>query len=164
MFDGFETRKIATPAGLRIHARICGSGPPVLLLHGYPQTHVCWHRVAPQLAAAGFTVVCPDLRSYGDSDKPESTADHATYSKRSMAADQVAVMQALGFEQFHLAGHDRGGRVAHRLALDHPDAVQSIAVLDIAPTETMYARTNRRFATGYYHWFFLIQPAPCPNV
>ncbi|MCR9086498.1 MAG: alpha/beta hydrolase [Rhodobacteraceae bacterium] len=163
MLAGFETRRITVPGDVGIHVRVGGDGPPVLLLHGYPQTHVCWHLVAPQLVEAGFTVVCPDLRGYGDSDKPESGPDHAPYSKRAMAADQVAVMRALGFDRFHLAGHDRGGRVAHRLALDHPQAVRSVAVLDIAPTQTMYARTDRRFATGYYHWFFLIQPAPLPE-
>ncbi|MEM8958248.1 MAG: alpha/beta hydrolase, partial [Pseudomonadota bacterium] len=163
MFAGFETRRIVAPGDVGIHVRIGGAGPPVLLLHGYPQTHVCWHMVAPKLVAAGFTVVCPDLRGYGDSDKPESSPDHRTYSKRAMAADLVAVMRALGFDRFHLVGHDRGGRVAHRLALDHPQTVRSIAVLDIAPTETMYARTDQRFATGYYHWFFLIQPAPLPE-
>ena len=135
----------------------------MLLLHGYPQTHACWHRVAPRLVAAGFTVVAADLRGYGDSRKPASAADHATYAKRAMAADQVAVMRALGFPRFAVAGHDRGGRVAHRMALDHPQAVARLAVLDIAPTATMYARTDRAFATGYYHWFFLIQPAPLPE-
>ena len=143
--------------------RVAGDGPPVLLLHGYPQTHACWHRVAPRLVAAGFTVVLTDLRGYGDSSKPASTPDHATYAKRAMAADQVAVMRALGFDRFAVAGHDRGGRVAHRMALDHPEAVARLAVLDIAPTATMYAQTDMAFATGYYHWFFLIQPAPLPE-
>ena len=119
--------------------------------------------MAPRLVAAGFTVVAADLRGYGDSSKPPSTPDHATYSKRAMAADQVALMRALGFPRFSVAGHDRGGRVAHRLALDHPGAVERIAVLDIAPTATMYADTDMAFATGYYHWFFLIQPAPLPE-
>lgn len=163
MFAGFETRRITLQGDVGIHLRIGGAGPPVLLLHGYPQTHVCWHRVAPQLVEAGYTVVCPDLRGYGDSDKPASSSDHAPYSKRAMANDQVAVMRALGFDHFHLVGHDRGGRVAHRLALDTPQVVRSLALLDIAPTRTMYARTDQRFATGYYHWFFLIQPAPLPE-
>lgn len=163
MFEGFETQRIALPDGPEINLRIGGNGPPVLLLHGYPQTHICWHKVAPQLLQAGFTVICPDLRGYGDSTKPASDTDHSPYAKRAMAADQVAVMRALGFDRFHLAGHDRGARVSHRLALDHPQAVERIAVLDIAPTATMYGRTEQRFATGYYHWFFLIQPAPLPE-
>jgi haloacetate dehalogenase len=163
MFDGFSDQRIAVSGGVKIRVRAAGDGPPVLLLHGYPQTHVCWHKVAPLLVEAGFTVVVPDLRGYGDSDKPASTPDHATYSKRAMAADQVEVMKALGFERFFLAGHDRGARVGHRMALDYPDAVERLAVLDIAPTATMYATTNREFATGYYHWFFLIQPAPLPE-
>ncbi|MEM1360161.1 MAG: alpha/beta hydrolase [Pseudomonadota bacterium] len=163
MFEGFETTRLPGADGVEIHLRYAGNGPPVLLLHGYPQTHACWHKVAPKLVAAGYTVICPDLRGYGDSAKPVSSADHATYAKRAMAADQVAVMQTLGHDRFHLVGHDRGGRVAHRLALDHAQVVQSVTVLDIAPTETMYARTDRRFATGYYHWFFLIQPAPLPE-
>jgi haloacetate dehalogenase len=163
MLEGFADRRIATETGVEIRARIAGDGPPLLLLHGYPQTHVCWHRVAPLLVAAGFTVVATDLRGYGDSSKPVASPDHATYSKRAMAADQVAVMRALGHGRFSVAGHDRGGRVAHRMALDHPRAVARLAVLDIAPTATMYARTDRDFATAYYHWFFLIQPAPLPE-
>jgi haloacetate dehalogenase len=163
MFEGFADHRIPLPTGVTVRARVAGEGPPVLLLHGYPQTSACWHAVAPRLVAAGFTVVAPDLRGYGDSDKPASSPDHATYSKRAMAADQVALMRHLGHDRFCLAGHDRGGRVAHRLALDHPDAVEKVAVLDIAPTATMYARTEREFATGYYHWFFLIQPAPYPE-
>jgi haloacetate dehalogenase len=121
-----------------------------------------WRKVAPRLAER-FTLVMPDLRGYGDSDKPRGTPDHATYSKRVMARDQVELMRALGFERFLLAGHDRGGRVAHRLALDHPERVERIAVLDIVPTRTMYLKTNRTFAKGYYHWFFLIQPEPFPE-
>ncbi len=163
MFSGFSDRRIKVSSGLTIRARVAGDGPPVLLLHGYPQTHVCWHKVAPQLVKAGFTVVATDLRGYGDSDKPASSAPHDTYSKRAMAADQVEVMAELGFNEFCLAGHDRGGRVAHRLGLDFPKAVKRLAVLDIAPTKTMYDLTERRFATGYYHWFFLIQPAPLPE-
>lgn len=163
MFEGFSDERITLASGLTLRVRAAGDGPPVLLLHGYPQTHACWHLVAPRLVAAGFRVVASDLRGYGGSDKPASAAPHETYSKRAMAADQVELMQRLGHPRFHLAGHDRGGRVAHRLALDHPQAVARMAVLDIAPTETMYARTERVFATGYYHWFFLIQPAPLPE-
>lgn len=163
MFDGFDTHEIEITPGQRIFARVGGKGPAVLLLHGYPQTHACWHKVAPQLADAGFTVVASDLRGYGDSSKPLSDDAHLTYSKRVMAADQVALMSQLGFGQFHLAGHDRGARVAHRLALDWPQCVKRVAVLDISPTATMYARTDQFFATRYYHWFFLIQPAPLPE-
>jgi haloacetate dehalogenase len=163
MLEGFDDQRVDVGDDIAIRTRVGGAGPPVLLLHGYPQTHVCWHAVAPRLVAAGFTVVLTDLRGYGDSAKPPGGPDHAAYSKRAMAADQVAVMRRLGFARFRLAGHDRGGRVAHRLALDHPEAVERLAVLDIAPTATMYARTDRAFATGYYHWFFLIQPSPLPE-
>ena len=163
MFEGFADERIDVGEGVTIRARVAGDGPPVLLLHGYPETHACWHLVAPRLVAADFTVVAADLRGYGDSSKPVAAADHSTYSKRAMAADQVALMRALGFARFRVAGHDRGGRVAHRMALDHAQAVERLAVLDIAPTATMYARTDRTFATGYYHWFFLIQPAPLPE-
>ncbi|HEX7852149.1 MAG TPA: alpha/beta hydrolase [Sphingobium sp.] len=163
MFKGFEDRNVVLPSGLSIRVRSAGKGPPILLLHGYPQTSACWREVAPKLVSAGFTVIAPDLRGYGGSDKPPSSPNHLTYSKRLMAQDQVELMHLLGYERFHLAGHDRGGRVAHRLALDHPAAVDRIAVLDIAPTATMYANTDRAFATGYYHWFFLIQPAPLPE-
>ena len=163
MFEGFADRRIDVGDGIHIRARVAGAGPPVLLLHGYPETHVCWHAVAPRLVAAGFTVVAADLRGYGDSARPASAPDHSTYSKRAMAADQVAVMRALGHARFAVAGHDRGGRVAHRMAQDHPAAVSRLAVLDIAPTATMYARTDMAFATAYYHWFFLIQPAPLPE-
>jgi len=163
VFAGFSDERIDVGGGVAIRARVAGEGRPVLLLHGYPQTHACWHRVAPLLVAAGFRVVAADLRGYGDSSKPASSADHAAYSKRAMAADQVAVMRALGHDRFAVAGHDRGGRVVHRMALDHPGAVGRLAVLDIAPTATMYARTDMAFATGYYHWFFLIQPAPLPE-
>lgn len=158
---GFNVHRIDA-AGTSIHAAVGGSGPPLLLLHGHPQTHVTWHKIAPRLAER-FTVVAPDLRGYGDSDKPDGGADHVNYSKRAMAADQVAVMRHLGFRSFATAGHDRGGRVAHRMALDHPGAVERLALLDIAPTTTMYARTNKEFATRYFWWFFLIQPAPLPE-
>jgi haloacetate dehalogenase len=161
LFPGFETRRVRTP-GAQIHCVVGGSGPPLLLLHGYPQTHAMWHKIAPRLAAR-FTVVCSDLRGYGDSSKPEGGAAHANYAKRVMAADQVEVMRALGFARFRLAGHDRGGRVAHRLCLDHPRSVERLAVLDISPTRIMYAKTDKAFATAYYHWFFLIQPFDLPE-
>ncbi len=161
LFPGFTTHRIAT-AGAQIHCEVGGSGPPLLLLHGYPQTHAMWHRIAPRLAAR-YTVVCSDLRGYGDSSKPVSDASHAGYSKRAMAQDQVEVMQALGFARFKLVGHDRGGRVAHRLCLDHPLAVERVALLDISPTRLMYAGTDMAFATAYYHWFFLIQPFDLPE-
>jgi haloacetate dehalogenase len=160
-FPGFATRRIRT-TGTQIHCVVGGAGPPLLLLHGYPQTHAMWHRVAPQLARE-FTVVCPDLRGYGDSGKPDSEPTHATYSKRAIAQDMVEVMRTLGFERFRLAGHDRGGRVAHRLCVDHPESVERVSVLDISPTRTMYRATNLAFATAYYHWFFLIQPFDLPE-
>jgi haloacetate dehalogenase len=134
----------------------------LLLLHGYPQTHAMWHKVAPRLAKR-YDVVAADLRGYGDSGKPETTPDHAPYAKRAMAADQVALMRSLGHETFFLAGHDRGARVAHRLAVDHADAVRAIGVLDIAPTLAMYEKTTEAFARAYWHWFFLILPAPVPE-
>ena len=161
LLPGFVAQRISTK-GADIHVLIGGSGPPLLLLHGYPQTHVMWHRIAPRLAER-FTVVCPDLRGYGDSAKPEGGPGHVNYSKRAMAQDQVEVMRALGFERFDVAGHDRGGRVAHRMALDHPHNVRRLAVLDIAPTRIMFAQTNQAFATAYYHWFFLIQPFDLPE-
>ena len=160
-FPGFTTHRIET-SGSEIRCVVGGDGPPVLLLHGYPQTHVMWHRVAPALARH-YTVVCADLRGYGDSGKPASDDSHAAYSKRAMAADMVELMRDLGYPRFRLAGHDRGGRVAHRLCLDHPDAVSHVAVLDISPTRTMYAATDMAFATAYYHWFFLIQPFDLPE-
>jgi haloacetate dehalogenase len=161
MFDGFELRDVAT-RGTSIRVRIGGGGPPLLLLHGYPQTHAMWHRVAPTLAER-CTVVCADLRGYGDSGKPASDPDHATYSKRATAHDMVEVMTALGFARFRLAGHDRGGRVAHRLALDHPARLESVAVLDIVPTRTVFRATTQALATAYYHWFFLSQPYDLPE-
>jgi haloacetate dehalogenase len=154
-----ERRKVE---GLTINVRSGGQGPPLLLLHGFPQTHAIWHRVAP-LLAPHYTLVMPDLRGYGDSDKPASAADHFPYSKRSMALDAVRLMRSFGAERFFVCGHDRGGRVAHRLALDHPHAVAKMMVLDISPTRTMYERTSFDFANLYYHWFFLIQPAPLPE-
>src|SRR5438552_2451105 len=161
LFPGFTPRRIAT-SGTEINLIVGGSGPPLLLLHGYPQTHAMWHRIAPRLAQH-FTVVCADLRGYGDSGKPVSEPDHCTYSKRAMAQDQVDVMHALGFERFALAAHDRGARVAHRMARDHVDRVERVVVLDISPTAIMYAKTDKAFATAYYHWFFLIQPYDLPE-
>ena len=161
LFPGFTARRVRT-TGAEIACVIGGNGPPLLLLHGYPQTHAMWHQVAPALTRS-FTVVCADLRGYGDSSKPATQPDHAQQSKRAMAQDMVEVMRELGHPRFGLAGHDRGGRVAHRLAVDHPDAVTRVAVLDISPTRTMYARTDRAFATAYYHWFFLIQPFDLPE-
>ncbi|WP_295316695.1 alpha/beta hydrolase [Roseobacter sp.] len=156
--EGFQTRSI--PCG---QTEICvatgGSGPPVLLLHGFPQTHAMWHKVAPALAA-DFTVIAPDLRGYGASGKPAGTEP---YSFRHMAADQVALMDALGHGQFHVVGHDRGGRVAHRLALDAPGRVASLTVMDIVPTHLLLDQLTREVATAYYHWFFLAQPAPFPE-
>jgi len=146
----------------QIRVRHGGAGPPLLLLHGHPQTHVMWHRVAPNLARE-FTVVAMDLRGYGESSKPPTTEDHEPYSKRAMARDAVAVMQRLGFERFAVAGHDRGGRVAYRLALDHPERVTRLATLDILPTYEHFARADMRFGLGYWHWFFLAQPYPLPE-
>lgn len=161
MFEGFELQTIDT-GETTIRVRRGGSGPPLLLLHGNPQTHVMWHRVAPRLAEQ-FTVVAADLRGYGESGKPPTTPDHEPYSKRAMARDQVAVMQQLGFERFALAGHDRGGRVAYRLALDHPERVEKLAVLDIIPTGEAFRRADFRFGMGYWHWFFLAQPFDLPE-
>jgi haloacetate dehalogenase len=160
-FPGFRQQSIKT-SGTTINVRVGGSGSPLLLLHGYPQTHVEWRKIAPALAA-DFTVVMPDLRGYGDSGKPAGGENHVNYSKRAMALDQVEVMTALGFETFAFVGHDRGARVGHRLALDHPDRVTKLALLDICPTLHMYNTTNRLFASFYYHWFFLVQPAPFPE-
>lgn len=159
LFPGFETRTIRT-SGATIHTRHAGSGPPVLLLHGYPQTHAEWHTIALQLAER-FTVVVTDLRGYGDSSKPAAGDNHANYSKRAMALDQIEVMQALGHQRFAVVGHDRGARVAWRMAVEHPDRVTRAAVLDIVPLP--YSTVTREFATQYFHWFFLIQPAPFPE-
>ena len=160
-FLDFQQRRIKT-GGATINLRHGGEGPPVLLLHGYPESHVMWHKVAPALAR-DYTVVCPDLRGYGDSSKPKGLPDHSNYSKRAMAQDMAEVMDTLGHRSFHVAGHDRGGRVAHRLARDHGKRVKSLAVLDISPTLKMYESTNMQFARAYYHWFFLIQAAPLPE-
>ncbi|MGB2694859.1 MAG: alpha/beta hydrolase [Dehalococcoidia bacterium] len=161
MFEGFERRRIET-SGATINLAVGGEGPPVLLLHGYPQSHLMWHRVAPRLAGE-FTVIAPDLRGYGDSSKPFGEPDHSTYSKRAMAQDGVEVMQALGFERFAVVGHDRGGRVAYRMALDHPERVTGLSVLDIVPTYAMFTNVNKGLATVTYHWFFLIQPYDLPE-
>lgn len=164
-FDGFEERDVEVN-GVRIHARVPtrpqGTRPALLLLHGFPQTHVLWHRVARQLQH-DFYLVMPDLRGYGDSSKPAGLADHSNYSKRTLAADMVALMDALGVAQFGVCGHDRGGRVAHRLAVDHRDRVTRLCVIDIAPTLDMYAATDFAYARAYYHWFHLIQPTPLPE-
>jgi haloacetate dehalogenase len=161
LFQGFRRRKIRT-SGANINLVAKGDGPPLLLLHGYPETHAMWHKVAPPLAR-DYTVVCPDLRGYGDSSKPRGLPDHSNYSKRAMAQDMVEVMQALGHACFHVVGHDRGARVAHRLARDHGSRVMSLTVLDISPTLKMYESTDKAFATAYYHWFFLIQKPPLPE-
>jgi haloacetate dehalogenase len=161
LIPGFTSRDVET-GSVRIRAAVGGSGPPLLLLHGHPQTHLTWHKIAPQLARR-FTVVATDLRGYGDSAKPPGGVGHVNYSKRALAKDQVEVMRSLGFPHFAVVGHDRGGRVAHRMALDHADAVERLAVLDIAPTATMYARTDKEFATRYFWWFFLIQPFDLPE-
>jgi haloacetate dehalogenase len=161
MFEEFTRSTIAVD-GVAINLVYGGDGPPVLLLHGYPQSHAMWHRVAPALAEQ-FTVVAPDLRGYGDSAKPASGSDHAAYAKRATAQDQVGVMAALGFERFAVVGHDRGARVAHRMTLDHPDRVSRLAVLDIVPTLKAFTEVDQAKATGYYHWFFLIQPYDLPE-
>ena len=161
MFAGFEQRRIAT-AGAEIALRIGGSGQPVLLLHGYPQTSAIWHAVAPRLAEH-FTIVAPDLRGYGASSRPPSDPEHVRYSKRAMAQDMVEAMAALGHDRFDLVGHDRGGRVAYRLALDHPSCVRRLALLDIVPTAEQFDRADKDGAIGIFHWYFLAQPAPFPE-
>lgn len=148
--------------GVTINYQKGGQGFPLLLLHGYPQTHQMWHKITADLAQQ-FTVVTPDLRGYGDSSKPPAKGDYSNYSKRTMAEDMVQLMEKLGYEEFYLIGHDRGGRVAHRLTLDHPQRVKKLGVLDIVPTYDMYCTTDREFATAYFHWFFLLQPHPFPE-
>ena len=148
--------------GVTIRCATAGEGPPLLMLHGYPQTHSMWHRVAPVLAR-DYSVICPDLRGYGDSSKPRGLPDHSNYSKRVMAQDMADLMSTLGHQRFDLVGHDRGGRVAHRLARDHGERVRSLTVIDISPTLKMYAGTDMAFARAYYHWFLFIQPAPFPE-
>ena len=161
MFEGFSEHRIATQ-GAEIFALTGGEGPPLLLLHGYPQNHVMWHRVAPRLAGS-FSLVIPDLRGYGDSTGPAPDAQHLNYSKRTMAADMIELMTALGHPRFSIAGHDRGGRVAYRLALDHPERVVRVAALDILPTFEVWQRMNKDAAMRSYHWLFLAQPAPLPE-
>ncbi len=161
MFEGFSLESVDL-GEIQVRARIGGQGPPLLLLHGNPQTHLMWHKVAPVLAR-DFTVVAPDLRGYGMSSKPPSTPDHSTYSKRAMARDQIDLMHRFGHDRFFVAGHDRGGRVGYRLALDHPEAVQKLAVLDIIPTSEAFERGGREFGLSLYHWFFLAQPSPLPE-
>jgi haloacetate dehalogenase len=161
MFEAFETFEV-TRGATRLHGRKGGHGEPLLLLHGHPQTHAMWHLVAPQLAAH-FTVVMMDLRGYGDSGRPAPDPEHLVYSKREMALDALAVMQHHGFDTFQVLAHDRGARVAHRLAADHPQAVRRLMLLDIAPTLAMYENTTEAFARAYWHWFFLIQPSPLPE-
>ncbi|WP_136246317.1 alpha/beta fold hydrolase [Mycobacterium intracellulare] len=162
MFEGFHAIRVDVE-GVHVHARVGGKGPPVLLLHGYPQTHVMWHAVAPALAES-HTVVVADLRGYGDSSKPASESDHSSYAKRAMAADMAGLMTTLGHEQFALVGHDRGARVVHRLCLDHPDRVDRAAVLDIVPTRHVFANVDRALATVYDHWFFLAERSNLPEV
>ncbi len=165
MFEGFVQSDIETAnesGGATIRTVVGGEGPPLLLLHGYPQTHVMWHKIAGKLAE-DFTVVVTDLRGYGDSSKPETTPDHSPYSFRAMAQDQVDVMRSLGFESFAVAGHDRGARTAHRMALDHTKAVSKLALLDIVPTLTLYETADQKTATSYYHWYFLIQEFDLPE-
>ncbi|MCA0003661.1 MULTISPECIES: alpha/beta fold hydrolase [unclassified Mesorhizobium] len=161
MFEGFQTLEVDC-GDARIFARRAGDGPAVLLLHGFPQTHLMWRDVAPRLADR-FTVICADLRGYGASSCPASSADHAPYAKRAMARDMVALMAELGFSSFMVAGHDRGGRVAYRLALDHPDRVERLAVLDIVPTADAWDRADARLALGYWPWSLLAQPEPLPE-
>lgn len=161
LFPGFE-RGFFDASGARIHYLRAGRGDPLLLLHGYPQSLACWHRMAP-LLARHYTVICADLRGYGDSSKPAGLPDHANYSKRAMAQDMAELMTGVGFDRFHLVGHDRGGRVSHRLAADHGARVHTLTVLDISPTLRMFERTDMEFARAYYHWFFMLQPPPLPE-
>lgn len=170
LFEGFETFDVDT-GGARVHGVATPSADlppvtgtrPVLLLHGFPETHAMWHRVGPALAADGHRVVATDLRGYGSSSRPPAGADHAGYSFRAMAADQVAVMDTLGHRRFAVVAHDRGARVAHRMALDHPDRVERLVLLDILPTAYVYSHVDRALATAYYHWFFFLQPEPLPE-
>lgn len=162
LFPGSRRQVVQTDPGVHMHCVVGGNGPALLLLHGHPQTLAIWHRVAQPLAEL-FTVVACDLRGYGDSSKPVGTADHGNYAKRVMARDALAVMRHLGFADFAVLAHDRGARVAHRLAADHPQAVRRLVLLDICPTLAMYTQTNETFARAYWHWFFLIQPAPMPE-
>jgi len=161
VFDGFADHEVPTGRG-SVFARVGGDGPPLLLLHGYPQTHLMWHSTAP-LLTGGHTVVVADLPGYGASFRPTPTPDHTAHSKRALAADLVEAMAVLGHDRFAVAGHDRGGRVAYRMALDHPDRVRAAAVLDVVPTGEVWARADAAMALGYWHWAFLAQPAPLPE-
>ena len=162
-FPGFSQQKLTVDGDIEINTLVGGNGKePVLLLHGHPETYLMWRFIAPKLAEK-YTVVATDLRGYGDSSKPQGLPDHSNYSKRAMANDQVAVMKQLGFSRFHLAGHDRGARVSHRLIQDYPEKVASCTLLDILPTYDMYRDTNQEFATKYWHWFFYIQPDGLPE-
>jgi haloacetate dehalogenase len=161
VFEGFSVRDLPTPRGT-VRARVGGAGAPLLVLHGYPQTHLMWHPVAERLAAR-FTVVAADLPGYGDSFRPSVSDDHAAHGKRALADDLIAAMSALGFDRFAVAGHDRGGRVGYRMALDHPEVVTALAVLDIVPTAEVWSHADGLFAAVYWHWGFLAQPAPLPE-
>jgi haloacetate dehalogenase len=161
LLPGFKVHKVKT-SGATLHTVVGGSGPPLLLIHGAPLTHLSWYRVAPELAKK-YTVVAPDLRGYGDSSKPEDGEKHINYSKRTMAQDKVELMRHFGFDRFAVVGHDRGGRVAHRLALDHPSAVTRMSVLDIVPTYYLYTHVTKAFVDTYFHWFLFTRPAPFPE-
>ena len=161
MFEGFETRR-AKANGVEILYRKGGEGQPLLLLHGYPQTHVMWHKIAPGLAQR-FTVVASDLRGYGDSEKPPAGQENVGYDKRTLAQDQVELMAGLGFDSFFLVGHDRGSRVAHRMVLDHPDRVERVVMLDTIPVDTAFENVNADLATAWFHWFFMRRPEPFPE-
>jgi haloacetate dehalogenase len=161
LFEGFDVVDVPTPRG-SIRARVGGAGPPLLALHGFPETHLMWHGMAHRLAES-FTVVAADLPGYGDSFRPEVSEDHSSHSKRALGEDLIAAMTELGHDAFAVAGHDRGGRVGYRMALDHPEAVTRLAALDIAPTGEIWSRADSLFALGYWHWAFLAQPAPLPE-
>jgi haloacetate dehalogenase len=161
LLPGFKTQRVKT-SGAELHTVIGGSGPPLLLIHGAPLTHLSWFRVAPELAKH-YTVVAADLRGYGDSSKPEDGENHINYSKRAMALDQVELMKHFGFGRFAVVGHDRGGRVAHRLALDHPEVVTRMSVFDIVPTQYLYTHVTKAFVDAYFHWFLYLRPAPYPE-
>jgi haloacetate dehalogenase len=162
MFPGFTPFDIQVSPDIKIHGIRSGTGPPLLLLHGFPQTHHIWHVLAPSLTP-NFTVICIDLRGYGASSKPPATPSHSSYAKSAMAADCIAVMSHFSFPKFGVISHDRGARVAHKLCVDYPESVTKVMVLDICPTLSMFEQTNQEFASAYWHWFFLIQPSPFPE-